>query len=99
MKGWVNLTNGMNIYGIFNGFQDENISGQYKVINQNGNIVYKGNMSNRQKKGFGYYKIKKDEDNQIEIKGEWGGNQVTGVVKWDGRSQIDKSYGQFKFRE
>ncbi len=56
-------------------------------------------MSNRQKKGFGYYKIKKDEDNQIEIKGEWGGNQVTGVVKWDGRSQIDKSYGQFKFRE
>jgi hypothetical protein len=27
MKGWVNLTNGVNIYGIFNGFQDENISG------------------------------------------------------------------------
>lgn len=43
--------------------------------------------------------MKESQEDQIEIKGEWGGNQVTGVVTWDARSQIAKSYGKFRFRE
>ena len=69
------------------------------MINQNGTLIYKGNMSNGLKKGMGSFKILKEIEDSIEIKGEWGGNFVTGSVKWDSRSQMQKSTGKFRFRE
>lgn len=99
MYGWANLKNGVNIFGMFDQFKDENINGQYKVIYQNGSIIYNGNMTNGAKKGQGQYIIIKDIEDSITINGDWQNNSVKGVVIWDKRNQVDKSHGRFKFKE